>query len=131
MPYELPPAEPVDWTGVSTMPKITVASICPLTHPADPASNRRHLESWARKAAAAHAVLPTDKPGRRPFWPAFDARSRRDPSAVEDDYGDWCRRWDDALRTSQGVAWHRTVPIEKRISEGSPFSATRGAKRRL
>lgn len=58
---------------------------------------------------------PVGQPTGRPFWPAFVARSRSRPDSVENDYDQWCSRWDAALAASKGVGWHRTIPVDQRI----------------
>lgn len=50
---------------------------------------------------------PTGVPTGRPFHPDFIVRSRKDPASVREDYGEWCRRWEEALETSKGAKWHR------------------------
>jgi len=61
----------------------------------------------------------TGEPSGRPFWPSFVVHSETDPQSVQDDYDNWNQRWDESLEKSKGVAWHRTVPVEKRMPAGA------------
>ncbi len=58
---------------------------------------------------------PTGQPTGRPFWPDFVVRSKTNPAAIQDDFDAWCRRWDEALVNAKGIAWHRTVPKDRRM----------------
>jgi len=57
----------------------------------------------------------TGQPTGRPFWPAIVVRSPSQPASVQHSYEEWCRRWEHDLVASKGIAWHRTVPKEKRM----------------
>ena len=52
---------------------------------------------------------PVGTPTGRPFHPAFVARSRSHPGAVQTDHAAWDRCWADALENSRGVSAHRVM----------------------
>jgi len=49
----------------------------------------------------------TGTPTGRPFHPAFILQSESDPSSVQDDYDEWCQRWDQGLEEGKGIRLHR------------------------
>lgn len=71
----------------------------------------------------------TGTPTGRPFWPEFVLQSRADPGSVQDDFGEWCRRWISDLETSKGERWHRIAGDvggtigTKHLAQGADASA--------
>lgn len=49
----------------------------------------------------------TGTPTGRPTHPEFVLQSRKDPSSVQDDYDEWCRRWIEGIEAGKGVRHHR------------------------
>ena len=48
----------------------------------------------------------TGTPTGRPTHPEFIVQSRQDPSSVQDDYEEWCRRWIEGREAGKGVRHH-------------------------
>lgn len=51
----------------------------------------------------------TGTPTGRPFWPEFVLQSPSGRHAVQDDFGEWVRRWKHDLVASKGERWHRVA----------------------
>jgi phytanoyl-CoA hydroxylase len=49
----------------------------------------------------------TGTPTGRPVHPEFILRSKQNPSSVQDDYDEWCRRWIEGREAGKGVRHHR------------------------
>ena len=49
----------------------------------------------------------TGTPTGRVQHPDFILRSESDPSSVQNDYAEWCRRWDEGFEAGKGVRFHR------------------------
>jgi phytanoyl-CoA hydroxylase len=49
----------------------------------------------------------TGTPTGRPFHPDFILQSPADPDSVQNDYDDWCSRWDEGLAAAKGIGLHR------------------------
>jgi phytanoyl-CoA hydroxylase len=49
----------------------------------------------------------TGTPTGRPFHPEFILQSESDPGSVQNDYDEWCRRWEEGLESAKGMRLHR------------------------
>jgi hypothetical protein len=49
----------------------------------------------------------TGTPTGRPFHPEFILQSASDPASVQNDYDEWCSRWDAGLEAAKGIGLHR------------------------
>ncbi|MGA1198535.1 MAG: mitomycin antibiotic biosynthesis protein, partial [Candidatus Latescibacterota bacterium] len=49
----------------------------------------------------------TGTPTGRPFWPEFIVQSKENPSSVQDDFDQWCKRWVTDQKNAKGIRLHR------------------------
>ena len=49
----------------------------------------------------------TGTPTGRPSHPEFILRSKQDPTSVQGDYDEWCRRWIEGREAGKGIRHHR------------------------
>ena len=66
-------------------------------------TNRSNYVRWSIDLRFQKTGTPTG----RVQHPAFILQSPSDPNSVQNDYGEWCRRWDEGLEAGKGVRFHR------------------------
>lgn len=66
-------------------------------------TNRSDYVRWSMDLRFQKTGTPTG----RPFHPEFILQSKSDPDSVQNDYQEWCRRWDEGLEAAKGVRLHR------------------------
>ena len=49
----------------------------------------------------------TGTPTGRPFWPEFIVQSKENPSSVQNDFDQWCKRWVTDQKNAKGIRLHR------------------------
>lgn len=66
-------------------------------------TNRSDYVRWSMDLRFQKTGTPTG----RPFHPSFVVQSKADPASVQDDYDEWCTRWDEGLESAKGMRLHR------------------------
>ena len=97
-PHLMPDAEPVD----CVMQRGDLLFLSAYT-PHRGHTNQSDYVRWSMDLRFQKTGTPTG----RPFHPAFVLKSPSAPDSVQNNYDEWCRRWDEGLEAGKGIRLHR------------------------